>query len=509
MDTTNSRLVLHSTSHTTLADVESYSDFWNEILEDFLPAQNLEEPRLIPLEQTIHHLRGLMCTTVIVQHQIQDPDFTAEYLAYHGRVFPDINRFCTRIHCFTIECENEKDVIEAIDEAANDEYLGFITLRPVKSSPVGATILRPPSNTSHFLLSKDEFEVHLAGKRFTVTGTPFMQQDNAVGACAQASIWMALRTLRKREGLAAHNPAQITTSATRFFVQGRTLPNRDGLVISQMMEAVRSAGYSPTLLRFREPYEKPATALLPSIKTSIYPYIESETPVILVMITQELGGHAVVLIGHGWDVAPSSCSPVAIMQEDNITYVPNAVDWVSPFYIHNDNSGPYLPIPDTASKWEYSLDKVCYAIPLLPSDVYMSAEEAEQAALRMFGYVTNGSFLDNKKHVVRTYLQERYRFRETIVNSNIAETAKRYYRMKAFPKRVWVTEINQLDGYESSAESKSQRIGEIVIDPTTEPTQAPFLSIHYPDVIIDRHETTGIMSIIFVANDTPYTQLVR
>jgi len=38
---------------------------------------------------------------------------------------------------------------------------------------------------------------------------------------------MALRTLRKKEGQAAFNPAQITDAATKYAVIGRVLPNRN------------------------------------------------------------------------------------------------------------------------------------------------------------------------------------------------------------------------------------------------------------------------------------------
>lgn len=74
-----------------------------------------------------------------------------------------------------------------------------------------------------------------------------MQQDNAVAVCAQASIWVALRTLRRREGDRAHNPAQITDAATKYLISDRTRPNKSGLTIQQMAEAVRAAGYSPSL----------------------------------------------------------------------------------------------------------------------------------------------------------------------------------------------------------------------------------------------------------------------
>lgn len=509
MEKTATRLSLYSLTSKDAEDEKKIEAFWQGILREYLPENQLEEPRLAPLATAVQHVMDLGCKSVVVQTGVQDPDYTAEYHAYHGKLFADTDRFCKRLHIFSRSFELDIDILDAVDEATDADYLGFITLRPVRISPVGATILRPPKYGTHFLLSKDRFDVHLAGKTFHVEGTPFMQQDNAVGACAQASIWMALRTLRKREGLAAHDPAQITTSATRFLVRGRTLPNRDGLEMSQMMEAVRSAGYSPTLLSYREPSSKPSRELLPRIKTSLYPYIESEIPVILAMYTQELGGHAVVLIGHGWGQQQALCSPVVINRGKKVLYVRNTVDWASPFYMHNDNTGPYVPIPDTADKNNYSLDKVCYAIPLLPSDVYMTAEEAEQASIRMICEFAGESFLTSKTYAVRTYLQERYKFREQARESGMVSTLKRHYRLKTLPRRMWVTEINLQEGYGSASSGAAMRVGEVIIDPTGEPTQAPFLTIHFPEMLVDRNPNTREITLVPIIGDKPYSPLAR
>lgn len=504
------RLTLH-----TLGDVKDLDDpakvqqFWEGILHGHISQIGLEQPRLKPLISVVTHATNLKCVSVVVQTAVQDPDFAAEFHAYYGRIFQDVPRQCKRLHCFSKRWRRKGDVLRFVDAAGDLDYLGFITLRPVKANPVGATILRPPKDGSHFLLSKDTFDVHLAGKTFKVEGTPFLQQDNAVGACAQAAIWMALRTLRKREGAAAHDLAQITSSATRFFLNGRTLPNREGLVIQQMMEAVRSAGYSATLLSFREPGGRPRTALLPKIKTSLYPYIESGIPVILAMHTQQLGGHAVVLIGHGWHQQPLFCALTAIVRGNQHIYVRNSADWASPFFMHNDNTGPYLQIPDTGDKGSYTLDKVCYAIPLLPGDVYMTAEEAEQVAFRLISHAAGDELLDNKKYVFRTYLQERYKFREEAKASGMTTALKRQYRLMRLPRRLWVTEVNLQDAYEQSDAGKGQRVGEVLVDPTGDPAQAPFLSIHLPDVLINRDPNTGKIEATRVADDKPYSPLVR
>jgi len=476
-------------------------------------------PRVDPLESAAKYLEEIGATTVIKQFPVQDPDFFAEYNAFYSKTFEPTNKYCHRFHFFSEKIESEEDVLAYIDRMSVDEerYLGFITIRPTRSSPVAATILKSPLN-EHFILSQDKFAVHLAGQTFYVKGTPFLQQDNAVGACAQAAIWMALRTIRQKEGDSAFDPAQITNAATRFWAGGRILPNREGLQIPQMLEAVRFAGYSSHMISLGRPGVPLMDEMLKRAQRLVYTYIESEIPVVLALFPTHDTGHAVVLIGHGWNDSDDMdiCTNVG-----NIP-VKNAVSWVDHFYIHNDNTGPYIRF-DLDSK-TYSLKHAAYAIPLLPSDVFMSGEEAEIASSMLLDQVLSGSFEYGQKKdilgkiVLRTYLSERYKFREWVKNSSMTQELKSYYRQKSMPKRVWVTEINLLDSYNNANKGAGKRVGEIVLDVTGDPNDAPFLSIHLnmPElgvgtvgVVIDRDPIEGNKIKINPVPDTVYSCLSR
>lgn len=263
-------------------------------------------PRYAPLANVIHHISSLKPFTVIIQKDVQDPDFISEHQAFYSKWSYKVPRYCTRLHFFnkSSDCEDPLDVIDDMSRH-RDCYLGFITFRPIRISPVGATIIRPPLNKNEcFILSKDKFVVNLAGQTFVFEGTPFMQQDNAVGACAQASIWMALRTLKRREGNLAYSPAEITNAATQFLVRGRVLPNKDGLVVEQITEALRTAGYAPHMIPLKEIDQHPDEEVVEEAKSALYPYIESGIPILLILYPREKDGHAVLLIGHGWDQAP-------------------------------------------------------------------------------------------------------------------------------------------------------------------------------------------------------------
>ena len=418
----------------------------------------------------------------------------------------EVPRLCVRLHFFSQEPPSD-DPIGVVDAMADqaDSYLGFVTLRPIRVCPIAATILRPlGKDNSHFINSKDSFDVNLAGQKFVVNGTPFMQQDNAVGACAQASIWMALRTLRRKDWQSPYSPAQITSAATRYNVSHRTLPNRRGLNIEQISEALRSSGYAPHVLHIRIPGVSSTPESTQKAKRDIYPYIESGLPVMLGLFPRGEEGHAVVAIGHGWRKNPSQLllnRQIAIQGQAATTLdIYDAASWVEPFFIHNDNTGPYVPLPEPRiDKYGYALPDVAFAFPFLQPDVFVDAEEAKYASLNILAnLMTNfdyrgGTALRVSCLVTRTYLQSRSEFRAWVTRSTLPDQIKRHYRQKWLPKRIWVTEINEFDNYGQSPEGGSCRIGEILFDPASDPEDGAFLAVHLGEQLLPSTQSGGVL----------------
>lgn len=480
--------------------------------------------RSTPCEEICTHLASIGCRAIVIQDPVLDPDFFAEYLAYYAKAFSDISKYCKRFHFFSIEPHPGEHVLDYIDRAAgsSNSYLGLVTIRPVKSSPIAASILAIPP-TGCFVLCKDSFDVHIAGQEFSVVGTPFIQQDNAVGACAQASIWMALRTLRRKAGFSALDPAEITTAATKFLVSGRTLPNRTGLSIPQMIEAIRFAGYSTHYLHIKEPGPSPTSADLAPTKEMIYTYIESGIPVLLGLFPNGGEGHAVATIGHGWDNAAVPRATVRVVANTATIDLIHASSWINHFFINNDNTGPYRALRDSSAT-DYCLSHVRFVIPLLPNDVFITGEEASETAM-----IVLQDFLDqlplspselasaSGRLVVRTFLSDRHSFRKWALNSNLAQELQNYFRLKTLPKRVWVTEICLLDPYSNEHSHSNIRVGEIILDPTGDPSDPPFLSVHLstaalfglPHGLIWDRDQNGEMQVIPVADDNPYDRFHR
>lgn len=430
-----------------------------------------------PWATAVAHMGKLHAGCLLVQDGVRDPDFLEEHQAFYGKQHRPVEKNCIRVHAFSFSLTDfggdESQILHLIDEAAAtpDVYLGFITIRPLRHAPVAATILRPtPGDVSTIV---DDFPVHIAGNEFCVTGAPFLQQDNAVGACAQASIWMALRTLRRRVGNAAFSPAELTIAATRYLASDRVFPGRNGLSALQMLEAVRFAGHDP--LHLSIPTTKDIAQAL-DVSVAGAPYIESGLPVITLLLKRG-SGHAVASIGLNWGPAPVVDQDVIRFPELPVPYMHSSA-WVQGFVIHNDNSGPYVPLLSGDPEQAYCLEGVNGLIVPLPEEVYTTAAEAELLALKAFLIAAAffsapagpGVKLPEVRFVLRPYLCQRHAFRRWAKNCGpLDPSIKSIYRIRELPKYLWVVEVHDRNKFDPSNQHSLSRCGEIVLDASADP----------------------------------------
>lgn len=438
----------------------------------------------VPWETVVTHLRAIGAVTLLVQAGVRDPDFLEEHQAFYAKQHRGVLRSCVRVHAFklpineSLAADSDDGILQYLDDALADasSYLGFVTIRPLRHAPVGATILVDVDGGGSTVF--DDFPVHIAGNGFAVRGTPFLQQDNAVGACAQASIWMALRTIRRRQGNAAYSPAELTVAATRYLATDRSFPGRQGLTIQQMLEAVKFAGHDPLHLALRMPESPPADSQ--AVLCEALPYIESGLPVITALMSQH-GGHAVVAIGRS--VEPHQVVDYRRRYRDgSITFefLPSA-SFVSALVIHNDNSGPYLRLaPGDPRLNGYCLEQTTSLIVTLPEGVFTTAAEAELLATRAIVLVsaiytapTGSPSLPLTAFVLRPYLCTRHAFRRWAKGASLLSTeVGMRYRSHELPRYMWVIEIHDAAHYDPTDPSKQSRCGEVVLDASADPLHA-------------------------------------
>lgn len=179
---------------------------------------------------------------------------------------------------------------------------------------------------------------------------------------------------------------------------------------------------------------------------------------------------------------------------------------------------------------EYSLGDAVFAIPFLKPNVFVAADEAKLTCHKLLEDCLGTLGKEIKESggkgeinitslVTRVYLQDKSAFRKCVLDSDMAEEVKRYYRKKWLPKRVWVMEINILKDYGDLLNDTSVRVGEVLLDPTSEPDDAHFLAIHLgrdlignindsKGIVIDRNPFNGDIS-GFPVKGGSYSPLIR
>jgi hypothetical protein len=104
---------------------------------------------------------------------------------------------CYRLHFFARDFSSPDDLHITsysrekgrLDELQSD-YQGFCVIHPSQPDTVGRTVIAPPRSPDHnqYLLCRNEYTLNLAGLQLKASGSPFLQQDGMVGACATAAV---------------------------------------------------------------------------------------------------------------------------------------------------------------------------------------------------------------------------------------------------------------------------------------------------------------------------------
>ena len=457
------------------------------------------------------------CQTVIVEKRYIDKDYRDEYSNFYSKTFQPYKNYCQRLHFFSVYID-KKEILKT--ETYKSDYLGFIILRPLEIFKVGRTILKMRPYENHYITCHNTWSGHLFGDNFQVEGTPFMQQDARVGLCAQASLWMAVNAMSKKDGGKGFRPFEITQFATSHMRYGSIVPSQ-GLTSEQISDALLGMGYTPLFLLKSEVEHKQFKPL-----KHIYPYIESGIPVILGISRREENkavDHAVIVIGHTLDFSTKLKKPL----KDKLFCHLNRNDyycsseWVDNLIIHDDAKGPYETISiKNPVKNNFSLEDIQSIIIPQPEKTFLPSHLAEAIASSFLSdsklweiavEEPNKAFDEFKEHkdsknvCLRTYLILGVDFKKQIKSSNkINPIVKENYQLMNMSKYVWVTEITTPDLYSST--KGRRRIGEIVIDYTSYHEEFSFLAIHVPGVFIvrDPYEENIDITMFQIDKEEPY-----
>jgi len=352
-----------------------------------------------------------LARTMVVEKPYVDRHYLEEYGAYYFSAFRNGGPTTTRIHFFDTDFDHNRlsewvqgaasgdpDARRDIQRGLDDAYIGFMTVRPIPSAPIGRTILRPYKDkpARSYIPAEGGHPVHLVGFELTARGLPFQQQEQAVGACATTAVWSAMSRVMRADGGRAPTPYAVTQAATRHYLQDRALPAVSGFELAQFTAAIRELGYAPYVLKPQREY---ATFVL-----SLKCYLSSGIPA--VMVIQIPGGeyHAVTASGYrlGDDEEPAADIEIEPDQGAKLRS-----KGISRLYIHDDRFGPYVRmqlVPPEQEGGDMTLSRisrgiadqatgaggtVCYALfPLYPK-LRLAARDLIGIGLDMLPVVRN------------------------------------------------------------------------------------------------------------------------
>jgi hypothetical protein len=443
-------------------------------------------------QNLLRHLKELGAKSVLIEEEYLDRDFSEAYSGFYSKLFKRHSKLCFRLLFFSealaAAMSNEDPKVQAtsLEEIGKQGFLGQVILRPIHKAPIAQAVLRPPPSPiglETHLLVKSPIHVHSTGATFVVQAIPMTQQDQRVGACAQAAIWTCVRHFHFR-----HSGPWVSMLGVNDAAMARaqwsvssTIPNgSEFLSLNEMVSALHAVGRKPLTYLAEKQNPPQWTNLRPA--DVINRYVDSGIPVIVGLQFGRMG-HAIVATGQVFANQPQTMPLPA---------KPTRAEYCAAFLINDDQQGPNLRMPvqpgSPFGETPYSLQQVYFLIIGLPDKVYFPAEKAEELAwdilrdyeLEWPDFVKNhandvgvsvdvgNAFVDdiaNNRVIARTYLTYGWKYQYRALRNIMSNDVKRIARATDLPRFVWVTEFGTLTSL--AEDIKSRRIfAHCVIDAT-------------------------------------------
>jgi len=485
-------------------------------------------------DAVIAHVQSLGAQYAIVEEPYIDKDYSADYLNFYAAAFRNHPRHTRRIHLFQSDVAPvlSQPMVEQQEALNKAGYIGFVVLRPISQGPIGRTVLKFPDLGESLVVrpaARANFKAHLLGSALRLDGAaPFIQQDERLGSCAQASIWMAARPVHERHRRTPwHSIAEITRLATTptDAELSRSLPaGSGGLNPIHIIRALRSMGHQPLFDYFLPvPGADPdagASASEPTAQESlaasgIIRYLDSGLPVIVALANVGEGaGHAITAVGFV-EAKGGPCRTSSDYES-----------FVRALIVHDDQRGPYrlMPLTDddiaslpkerllTYGSEVLTVEKAAtHMFVPLPMRVFLRADRAdtvardylesyvEQAGPCMLDIIAEQipsavpnveafyTLVRDGRLIRRTYLTSAGRYRHHLAKSDLAPEIKAELVVRALPHFVWVTELISPDVAAPVDDGARKVIGHMVVNATssTDPS-SDLLIVHMPHVVIHR-----------------------
>ena len=388
-----------------------------------------------------------------MEYDYIDRDYLDDYASYYAKCFTDYDRFCTRLHFFSIAVSEEtfEHLIESGAESGKDvddfkqNYLGFVVSRPLPDAIIGRTVLstyESDNDRRQYPVTCDT-EANLFGIKLSIKSLAFQEQDTVLAACATVSLWCAFHKTKSLFGAVTPSPAEITRAANQVPHHSRPFPSH-GLNIQQICFAIRQAGLEPELIQINEGVPVPSL---------IYAHLRMGLPVILVVDIERIGMHAVTVVGYSLKTTkgpipeispPLSCIPMVGLRIDQ-------------FYVHDDQIGPFSKIRIMPSKpvgartypvtftgsWKFGSSELTMYPSVVIIPVYhkirLTFLDLQNPLTRLAQVLSASFFTSDQELEWDIHLITTNEYKSCVKEREVFPFPKKYILTKPHPKFIWRT----------------------------------------------------------------------
>jgi len=287
----------------------------------------------------------------IYENEYVDKNYLDDFSEYFVNCFSTYKKTTSRIHFFKYRTNsvNLKDEFnKALDSKKsifnNDNYLGFIVVRPIPKTFLGKVCLEPfylkETNrlNKHYILK--EYNVSLFGIQLFVKSIAFQEQDKILSACATTSLWSFYHAHKSISQISFPSSSEVTKSGyPDLNGYSREFPN-NGLSTEMICRSLRSYKLLPEYFEFKKNKKE-------RLQEATFAYASSGIPLILGVNVynndnESKGLHAVTVLGYSLE-STSISNLIAHSLEK--------------LYVHDDRYGPFTRMDVIGDDFHVKLDE--------------------------------------------------------------------------------------------------------------------------------------------------------
>lgn len=224
-------------------------------------------------------------SSYIVEDYIEN-EWRDSFDLYYSKTQYKCDNLVKRIHFI-------KDDINNIDEVTEENYIGYITIRPIPILQISRVRFKCTkyafaelSENKIYCLSVST-SVNLPHMTIKFNSFPIYSQDGMVAICAHADLLMVSKYMYKKFNFNNYKLKDIIKNNLIAHDNGRSVPS-EGLNILQMVDILKVNNYNPIATQFKDGYYNKIFII-----EYIDSFLESGLPAILAF-----DEHVVVVIGH-------------------------------------------------------------------------------------------------------------------------------------------------------------------------------------------------------------------